>query len=134
MAIVTEPSGTFNSTEDFNKAIIQTVASNQHKFLFKLWDNVIKETPKYSGTLRAGWRMQVNSPSKFMPKLTKEPDYYDYPGQPDLLKYKRIHKRVYLTNNVPYIGFVNDGISGNEANFGFIDRAIQNSIDEWLGS
>lgn len=131
---ITTPSGTTNTihktTEGFSKAVIQSIASNQVDYLNILWDNVIENTPKYSGTLKFGWKMQVNSPSVYVPKLAKTKNTYDDPERPDLLKYERVHRFVYLTNNVPYVGSVNDDASGNNLNF--IDKAIDKAVDEWL--
>lgn len=125
----------FDDADDFVKAVIETVSQKQVGFLYSLWHNMIEATPTYSGTLRMGWRMQPNVPSKFVPVLHREPLYYPEPPAPVLHKYNnKIEKRMYLTNNVPYIGQVNDDSKGyNAENFRFIERAIDAAVKEWEG-
>lgn len=64
-------------------------------------------TPVDTGRAREGWDISINAPSA---KLPPEGNYTYHAGVPDVPAVT-ITDKYYITNNVPYIGRLNNGYS-----------------------
>lgn len=88
---------------------------------------VIPATPVDTGRARGNWQTSIGSP------IYKETSRLDQSGVAELgvartlLATKPVGATIYITNNVPYIGRLNEGYSA-QAPSGFVERAIAVAI------
>lgn len=87
--------------------------------------NVVQNSPVDTGRLRGNWRVGIGSPPQGEVNSTT-------PGTVPSIS--NPNAKVYISNNVRYINFVNGGIRGNQANAGFIQRAVMNAVSQIRGA
>lgn len=90
---------------------------------------VIIATPVDTGYARFGWFISTKTPSKYLPPPG---DKFSVPGIEDHSQIEEfgINDKIYITNNVPYIGRLNDGYS-KQAPARFVEMAatrVQNAV------
>lgn len=91
---------------------------------------VIIATPVKTGYARFGWFISTKTPSKYLP-----PDGRKKYPKPRLNEHTSddaygLNDKIYITNNVPYIGRLNDGYS-KQAPARFVEMAatrVQNKV------
>ena len=87
-------------------------------------------TPIDTGWARSNWIPSVGQPVKDPAgsklAVTRAPQTA---GMQELLAYTREKGKVFISNNVPYIGRLNDG-SSDQAPAGFVQRAIVKAITD----
>lgn len=89
---------------------------------------VITSTPVDTGHARANWQVGIDAP------ITKEIDEDDVSGVATIARNASIiisatpRKAIVLSNNVPYINFLNDG-SSSQAPAQFVQLAILDAIN-----
>lgn len=88
---------------------------------------VVLATPVDTGRARANWQVGIGSPVK------QATDETDPNGQPTISRNgSRISSRkagdtIYLSNNVAYIGYLNQGSSA-QAPAGFVEQAVAQAV------
>lgn len=87
--------------------------------------NVVQNSPVDTGRLRGNWRVGIGSAPQGEVNSTT-------PGTVPSIS--NPNAKVYISNNVRYINFVNGGIRGNQANAGFIQRAVMNAVSQIRGA
>ena len=73
----------------------------------ELYRQITISTPVDTGRARAGWLITVNAPSEEVPPEGK----YTYSARLPNVPAVTINDRYFITNNVPYIGRLNEGYS-----------------------
>jgi len=122
------------SLESFNRrirAIAQDLPKNTSatasEAALRVLSVVVPATPVDTGRARGNWQTSIGSP------IYNETTRVDKSGRAEIaaaagrLRAKPPGATIYITNNVPYIGRLNDGYSA-QAPAGFIERAIQTAI------
>lgn len=93
--------------------------------------NLIEGTPVDTGWARANWVPQIGEPR--LDPVTDPTSISKGPQERGLaeviLSYKLNMGSIYITNNVPYIGRLNDG-SSNQAPRAFVQSAISRAIQK----
>lgn len=95
-------------------------------------------TPVDTGWARVNWVPTIGSPFSGTAGTRKQAESGSIDrstsaaGEASLLGYKLARGQVFISNNVPYIGFLNNG-SSKQAPRGFVQRAIQRAIDRLSG-
>ena len=95
--------------------------------------NLILETPVDTGRARAGWfPMVTNSPPTYVPpeEQYKGKKNVPPPPIPGLRKIK-LGEKIYVSNNVPYIIYLDQGHS-KQAPAGYVDRTVSRVIREYV--
>lgn len=103
----------------------------------EFWRQVIISTPVDTGRARMGWTISVNTPSDYSPPESPLGTGVVYYAMPNIAQMENIgtitiSDSLYITNNVPYIGRLNDGYS-KQAAARFVERAasrVQVAIDK----
>lgn len=102
--------------------------------------NLVATTPVDTGWARANWVPAIGAPAETgLEDITPTPDDAARArGQQQralagvATGYKTSQGRVFVSNNVPYIGELNDGKS-TQAPAGFVQQAIYKAVTEDLG-
>lgn len=100
--------------------------------------NLIEDTPVDTGWARANWVPAIGAPD--LTPRTAEPSASAVPGAAAQQQaatalaagWKFGDGQVFITNNVPYIGPLNDGHSG-QAPSGFVEAAIGRAVKDLRG-
>lgn len=71
------------------------------------WKFAVRETPRDTGTAQKGWKIKTNRRSSYIPVRRKQPA----PRVPAFRFRVRKHKRIYFYNNVPYMFYLEHGLS-----------------------
>ena len=92
-------------------ALRTKVAAAKRKFALEVYRLAALNTPAKTGRGRWGWYITVGSPSDFMPDPGEYgfPDVMDHGGDALTDENISIDATYYITNNVGYLVFVNDG-------------------------
>lgn len=86
---------------------------------------VVQRSPVDTGRLRSNWQVGVNSPPGGV---------VGNGGVASIPTITDAGAKVYISNNVRYINFVNNGIRGNQANAGFIQAAVIAAVGQIRGA
>ena len=124
--------GAMFEIDEFESLIDKKLGIAQGQFMAALWGEFMENTPYYSGTLKKGWNLTEGIPSFNVPKQMREPGSYPTPTMPKL-DFNKPHALFFLTNSVKYLENVDAGFHGNDANWGFIQKSIDNAIETWNG-
>lgn len=127
--------GDFENTQI--KAIVQALDKTTEAVVIRLGLNItanlVETTPVDTGWARANWVPSIGA-SKRTPEvrqptsaLVQGQAALQAAGQAGLLSYKIGAGSVFISNNVPYIGRLNDG-SSTQAPTGFIQAAIRRGV------
>jgi len=87
---------------------------------------VVLATPVDTGRARANWQVEINSPSVSTTTNTSKSGRESInAGKVAIAQYKggTPNAAIYITNNLPYIGKLNDGSSA-QAPAGFVERGV----------
>lgn len=91
---------------------------------------VVLATPVDTGRARANWIASVNRPV-----LEAREDSYSKSGAESIARasrvigtYRRGDQSIHLSNNLPYIGFLNAG-SSRQAPINFVQRAVLQAVE-----
>lgn len=96
---------------------------------------VVIATPVDTGRARANWQVEVDRPIVTpIEKFSKSGQEAIDQGKEAIARYKGGHASaaVHITNNLPYIGRLNDGHSA-QAPAGFVERAVLVGTDAIKG-
>lgn len=111
------PANTIQFKADLNRFAQKTgltLTIALRRIVLDLWRRIIKRMPVDTGRARAAWMVTIGVPSsEVLP-----PGIYGPPPDPDTSGMKP-GQQIFLTNNVPYVGFLEDGSSEN-APAGFV--------------
>lgn len=94
-------------------------------------------TPIDTGWARANWVPSVGDPA-ILPASNNDPDAAAIAARQQaaenglnrVLQWSKDDGPIYITNNVPYIGALNNGHSPQQAQPGFVQRAIEKAVKE----
>lgn len=98
-----------------------------------IYAELIKNTPVDTGWARANWTVSLGVPSEDLIGMAKDARHgeVDNLSGPQsaraLITYTLDKGQVYITNNVPYIGRLNEGYS-KQAPANFIESAIETGV------
>jgi len=119
------------------RAIVRAVEGFTERVIIRLalniTDQLIRYTPVDTGWARANWVPSIgassDSPatSQPTPSLVASASSSQAAGQAGLLSYKLPRGSIFISNNVPYIGRLNDGSSA-QAPAGFVQASIRRGI------
>lgn len=102
-----------------NKTVIQTAVAVQQ--------TVVLATPVDTGRARGNWQLNVGS------RITDEIERLDQGGSATIAENatkavtRREGQNIFISNNVNYIGFLNEGSSA-QAPAGFVEMAVQAAV------
>lgn len=102
----------------------KNVAVNVNRAALRILSVVVPATPVDTGRARGNWQTSIGSP------LLGETGRLDKTGGVTInagraaLSGRKAEQTIYITNNVPYIGRLNDGYSA-QAPANFVERAIK---------
>lgn len=121
-----DPTGAKKIQEIFEKRVKKLM----HVASVTFWEEVKIDTPLDTGYARYGWFVSSHTPSQYLPPEGQE----KYP-MPKLQDHQDIREyglddTLYINNNVPYIGDLNNGHS-TQAPANFVEMAaakVQNAI------
>jgi hypothetical protein len=121
-----DPTGSKKIQEIFEKRVKQLMRVASIEF----WRQVIIATPVDTGYVRYGWFISSHTPSAYLPPDGQEK--YQTPKQQDHqdIKDYGLDDKLYINNNVPYVGRLNEGYS-KQAPANFVEKAaarVQNAI------
>lgn len=91
--------------------------------LFHAQRKVVIATPVRFGVARGGWKATADEIDLSVPKKPPKGTVLPPPGAPDVHPTEDLGVNYWLTNNVVYIPFLNDG-SSIQAPAKFVDKAI----------
>ncbi|UFK26766.1 hypothetical protein [Roseobacter phage RDJL6] len=121
------------------KTIIQALEETAEKVVIRLGlnitSNLIEDTPIDTGWARANWVPAIGasraSPAASQPtgSQVQIQQALQQSGMVGLLSYKLASGTVFISNNVPYIGRLNDG-SSTQAPSGFVQAAIRRGVQQ----
>lgn len=106
-------------TEDMAKAINRA----KIELALRIHSNLIMTTPVDTGFARSNWVISVGTPIQ------------ELPGNNQIVlqeKSMEVTDPIYISNNTPYIGYLNEG-SSRQAPAGFVNVAIHKAIASLLG-
>lgn len=118
------------SLDEFAAQIGVNVATVVKKLSFDIFADVVVGTPVDTGRAMNNWVISVGSPSRHVtdeggPKASVAADKASTAlGE---LATVRPFDTVWISNNLPYIGFLEEG-SSKQAPSGWVERAIQNNL------
>lgn len=93
----------------------------------RILTQVVQSTPVDTGRARGNWQVTVDSPvSSEITRLDKVGGSTVASGQANMAS-ARSGNTIYISNNVPYIGRLNEG-SSSQAPAGFVELAIRTAI------
>ena len=121
------------------RTIIQALEETAEKVVIRLGLNItanlIEDTPVDVGWARANWVPTIGA-SRESPETSQPSDAQvatqlarQAAGQAGLLSYKLPRGAIFISNNVPYIGRLNDG-SSTQAPAGFIQASIRRGVQQ----
>lgn len=90
----------------FAKAIEVDLDTVHERVVYDIHNRVTERTPVDTGRARAAWQITVGEPSTFI-----MPEGVYGPPPPPPMPAMSIKDVVYITNNVPYIEYLEDGSS-----------------------
>lgn len=109
---------------DFADKIDASIGIVTQKVAGDLFGELTKGTPVDTGRARAGWAISQGAPSAFVPPLPPKGERVEFPPPAvPLLSGIDGSQVVYLTNNVEYIGALENGHS-QQAPSGMVDIAV----------
>lgn len=100
--------------------------------------NLQEDTPRDTGWARANWVMSLGSPFVDVSAAeTKDPTPADVAAAAakqqasigELAAYDVDQGLIFTTNNVPYIGALNEGHSPQQARPGFVQRSVADALN-----
>lgn len=107
-----------------NRKSVEYATNRVKKIALAIDQAVVLSTPVDEGTARANWL-----PSLDTPILEAKTDITDKSGTQtmqaasDMVDKFKLGQKIYISNNLPYIGALNDGHSKQQP-AGFVERAI----------
>lgn len=107
--------------------IPRNVSATASEAALRILSVVVPATPVDTGRARGNWQTSIGAP------ITRENNRLDVTGQSAIaegrrvLGYKPPGATIYITNNVKYIGRLNEGYSA-QAPAGFVEQSIQVAI------
>lgn len=119
------------------KAVVRALEKVTEQVIVRLSLNVtanlVETTPVDTGWARANWLPAIGTPS--LGSGSSKPDPSLIPGQAasqqaaiaKLTAYRLGRGSVFISNNVPYIGRLNDG-SSRQAPSGFVQAAVREGV------
>ena len=109
----------------------ETVAKTCVELAVNVTAELIERTPVDTGWARANWIPSLGAPSTAGGTATGggADTIAQESGQAEVLGFKLEHEAIYVTNNAPYIGRLNDGWS-DQAPAGFVEAAIDKVVSE----
>jgi hypothetical protein len=90
---------------------------------------VILATPVDTGRARSNWLVSIDQPRKeTIETLGKDPSAAISEGNQVINGYKKENKAIYISNNLPYIGRLNEGYSA-QAPAAFVEQAVAAAVN-----
>ena len=112
--------------------IEKTVAYTQAEAAIEIRDELIRSGPNWTGWSRANWVIQENSPDRTPKESSGNPAsaMADTDARARTIANKQTPSpNVYLTNNVPYVPFLNaDGSPSGSVGPMWIEAAVQTAL------
>ena len=122
----------FRSFEQFSKrmqviaaGIITNSNAIKQRTALVLDRDLVLATPVDTGHARSNWHVSVENPSDEISSI-KDPEYTPGPKEEGIISAAVPGQSIYVTNNLPYMGALNDGHSA-QAPAGFVEEAILNA-------
>lgn len=85
---------------------------------------VVLATPVDTGRARSNWLVSIDSPrNETIETLGKDPSAAINEGNTVIETYTKDNKAIYISNNLPYIGRLNEGYSA-QAPAAFVEQAV----------
>jgi len=116
--------------EKFAKQMDLDVVLIVKKLSFDIFADVVAGTPVDTGRAMNNWMISVGSPSREVTEKGGGSSTISTSKQAEAtagLATVRPFDTVWISNNVPYIGFLEEG-SSQQAPNGWVERAIQNNL------
>jgi hypothetical protein len=111
---------------------VQAVARSAERVIkrlgFEIQGELIRKTPVDTGWARANWVVSIGTPhTGVVGSREAVSQAGQIAGQGRLLVYRLNQGQIWISNNVPYIGKLNEGHS-KQAPAGYIEQAIDTAI------
>ena len=118
-------------TDYIIKELEKFTEATMKKLVVEVTANLIEETPVDTGWARANWVPQIGAPR--LDPVSNPNDITSGPQERGLadviVGYKLARGSIYITNNVPYIGRLNNGTS-IQAPRAFVQSSITKAIQK----
>jgi len=109
-------------TENF---IVETANKEIRKVAVKVSSSLIFATPVDTGRARSNWYATISSPTNKINNETRDKSGANAIARNNaVISNAKINNDIFITNNLPYIGKLNDGHSA-QAPAGFVEKALQ---------
>lgn len=96
----------------------------RRRLAFGIYRRFIRVTPRDTGRAQLGWDLTIGTPSK---RVQPAGDNLPKPDRSPNLSKAKLTQKIWLTNNVPYIGVLNQGHS-RKAGKHFIQTSIKREL------
>lgn len=114
--------------EKAKKEILKAISEKTNKVAISITSSVILATPVDTGRARSNWFVGINQPIT----KTTDKENYDKSGSTNITEGVNkisstkgtVDKTIYISNNLPYIGRLNNGHS-KQIQAGFIERSVE---------
>ncbi|MEO0497938.1 MAG: hypothetical protein AAF141_11330 [Pseudomonadota bacterium] len=104
----------------YEKKVVDTVDTRFRKVVLSVFGSVIRATPVDTGRARGNWQTTLDAPAREQVEGTTP-----RVGEADAVAAAaKMGKVAFVSNNVPYIGRLNEG-SSKQAPAGFVEKAAQ---------
>ena len=118
---------------DIGKRIESNAGATVRKVALAVDAAVVIATPVDTGRARANWQVNIGSPATGTREPTdKSGQAAIEQGKMEIAAYKG-GSAIHITNNLPYIGRLNDGWSA-QAPSGFVEKAVLVGVESIKGS
>lgn len=110
--------------DELGNAVLRNFGDYKKELAASLFENLMETTPVDTGTLRANWKHAPGETGGNSQRIENTGEFHDRPAPLDMDKYKRNWSVYTVFNFSEYVEHVNNGLSGNSHNQGFIGSAI----------